>query len=136
MDEIAARIRTTKRMIYYYFRDKEALFTAVPERAHTVIRSVEQQADVDHLDPVPAIRRLTGLTFDHHEARRSTCSAGSSGRAARRASSPPTSMRSTCTPWSVVPAPSATDGGPDRHIAGPGPRPAALQLGGRGRSAG
>ncbi|WP_105971225.1 TetR/AcrR family transcriptional regulator [Streptomyces geranii] len=68
VDEIAALTRTTKRMIYYYFGGKEQLFTAVLERAYTVIRQAEQDLDVEHLDPVAAIRRLAELTFDHHEA--------------------------------------------------------------------
>lgn len=68
VDEIAARIRTTKRMIYYYFGSKEELFTAVLERAYALIRAKEQELDVEHLDPVSAIRRLAELTFDHHEA--------------------------------------------------------------------
>ncbi|MGW1025933.1 TetR/AcrR family transcriptional regulator [Streptomyces sp. NPDC002577] len=68
VDEIAARTRTTKRMIYYYFGGKEQLFTAVLERAYLVIRQAEQGLDVEHLDPVAAIRRLAELTFDHHEA--------------------------------------------------------------------
>ncbi|CAM5388860.1 TetR/AcrR family transcriptional regulator [Streptomyces sp. NPDC005930] len=67
VDEIAAQTRTTKRMIYYYFGGKEQLFTAVLERAYGVIREAEQELDVDHLDPVAAIRRLAELTFDHHE---------------------------------------------------------------------
>ncbi|GAA1275766.1 TetR/AcrR family transcriptional regulator [Streptomyces aureus] len=68
VDEIAARTRTTKRMIYYYFGGKEQLFTAVLEHAYSAIRQAEQEVDVDHLDPVAAIRRLAELTFDHHEA--------------------------------------------------------------------
>lgn len=67
VDDIAARTSTTKRMIYYYFGGKEQLFTAVLERAYGVIREAEQQLDVEHLDPVAAIRRLAELTFDHHE---------------------------------------------------------------------
>ncbi|MFF4018948.1 TetR/AcrR family transcriptional regulator [Streptomyces sp. NPDC001843] len=67
VDEIAARTRTTKRMIYYYFGGKEQLFTAVLERAYGVIRHAEQRLDVEHLDPVAAIRRLAELTFDQHE---------------------------------------------------------------------
>ncbi|GAA4318892.1 TetR/AcrR family transcriptional regulator [Streptomyces venetus] len=67
VDEIAARTRTTKRMIYYYFGGKEQLFTTVLERAYTVIREAEQELDVEHLDPVAAIRRLAEVTFDHHE---------------------------------------------------------------------
>ena len=68
VDEIAAKTRTTKRMIYYYFGGKEQLYIAVLERAYAGIRALEQQVDVEHLDPSEAIRQLAGLTFDHHEA--------------------------------------------------------------------
>ena len=68
VDRIAAQMRTTKRMIYYYFNSKEELYIAVLERAYAAIREAEQEIDVDHLDPVAAIRRLAELTFDHHEA--------------------------------------------------------------------
>lgn len=67
VDDIAARTSTTKRMIYYYFGGKEQLFTAVLERAYGVIREAEQELDVEHLDPVAAIRKLAEVTFDHHE---------------------------------------------------------------------
>src|SRR5689334_17771271 len=68
VDEIAARTRTTKRMIYYYFSGKKQLYVAVLERAYARIRTAEQAVNVDHLDPVAAIRRLAEITFDHHEA--------------------------------------------------------------------
>ena len=68
VDEIAERTRTTKRMLYYYFGSKEGLYTEVLERAYTQIRAAEQEVDVEHLEPVAAIRRLAELTFDHHEA--------------------------------------------------------------------
>jgi AcrR family transcriptional regulator len=68
VDRIAAHTRTTKRMIYYYFGGKEQLFIAVLERAYAGIRRAEQSIDVEHLDPVSAIRRLAELTFDHHQA--------------------------------------------------------------------
>jgi AcrR family transcriptional regulator len=68
VDEIAARTRTTKRMIYYYFGGKEQLFVEVLEQAYAAIRRAEQTIDVDHLEPTAAIRRLAELTFDHHEA--------------------------------------------------------------------
>ena len=67
VDEIAAKTRTTKRMIYYYFGGKEGLYLAVLEEAYRHIRALEQQLDVDHLEPVDALRRLAELTFDHHE---------------------------------------------------------------------
>jgi AcrR family transcriptional regulator len=68
VDEIAARMRTTKRMIYYYFGSKEQLFVAVLERAYSEIRQAEQAVDVDDLEPQAAIRRIAELTFDHHES--------------------------------------------------------------------
>ncbi|HUZ41184.1 MAG TPA: TetR/AcrR family transcriptional regulator [Acidimicrobiales bacterium] len=68
VDEIAARTRTTKRMIYYYFGSKELLYVAALERAYENIRVVEENIDVATLDPVTAIRRLAEATFDRHEA--------------------------------------------------------------------
>lgn len=67
VDEIADRTRTTKRMIYYYFGGKEPLYIAVLERAYSQLRDAEQTLDVDHLDPLRAMRELAELTFDHHE---------------------------------------------------------------------
>ncbi|WP_127542785.1 TetR/AcrR family transcriptional regulator [Actinoplanes sp. OR16] len=68
VDEIADRTRTTKRMIYYYFGGKEQLYLAVLERAYAEIRAAERAVDVDHLDPIAAVRKLAEVTFDHHEA--------------------------------------------------------------------
>jgi AcrR family transcriptional regulator len=68
VDEIAARTRTTKRMIYYYFGSKEGLWIAVLERAYAGIRAAEQELGGEHLEPREAVRRLAELTFDHHEA--------------------------------------------------------------------
>jgi len=67
VDEIAARTSTTKRMIYYYFGGKEQLYIAALEQAYSTARAAEQM-DVDHLDPVSAVRTLAELTFDHHES--------------------------------------------------------------------
>ena len=68
VDEIAAKMSTTKRMIYYYFGNKEQLYVEVLEHAYAGIRAIEQQLDVEHLDPVDAMRQLAELTFDHHES--------------------------------------------------------------------
>jgi AcrR family transcriptional regulator len=68
VDEIAARTRTTKRMIYYYFTNKEQLYIAALERAYSTARDAERALDVDHLDPLTAIRTLAELNFDHHES--------------------------------------------------------------------
>jgi TetR/AcrR family transcriptional regulator len=68
VDEIANQTRTTKRMIYYYFGSKERLYVATLERAYEAIRVIEENIDVENLDPVTAIRQLAELTFDRHEA--------------------------------------------------------------------
>lgn len=68
VDEIAAKTRTTKRMLYYYFGSKQGLYLAVLEQAYQGIRALEQGVDVEHLHPTAAIRAITDLTFDHHEA--------------------------------------------------------------------
>ncbi|WP_433427998.1 TetR family transcriptional regulator [Nonomuraea sp. CA-141351] len=70
VDEIAEQMRTTKRMIYYYFGSKERLYIAVLEKAYTEVRAMERTIDVEHLAPVEAIRTLAELTFDHHDAHR------------------------------------------------------------------
>ncbi|MQA95393.1 MAG: TetR family transcriptional regulator [Streptosporangiales bacterium] len=70
VDEIAKLMRTTKRMIYYYFGSKEKLYIAVLEKAYAEVREVERTVDVEHLPPVQAIRALAELTFDHHDAHR------------------------------------------------------------------
>lgn len=66
MDEIAAKTRTSKRMIYYYFGDKEGLYLRVLEEAYRRVREGEQKLDLEHLSPVEALTRLVEFTFDHH----------------------------------------------------------------------
>lgn len=66
VDEIARRCSTTKRMLYYYFRNKEGLYLAVLENAYRGIRRAEQDVDVSHLEPAEALRLLAELTYDHH----------------------------------------------------------------------
>src|SRR5689334_10175868 len=68
VDAIATRMRTTKRMIYYYFGSKEGLYEAVLEKAYADIRTVEAELDLDSLEPEAAIRRLVEFTFDYDES--------------------------------------------------------------------
>ena len=68
VDDIAARTNTSKRMIYYYFGDKEGLFVAVIEQAYAGIRQIEANLSLDHLDPEQALRTLVGFTFDYQNA--------------------------------------------------------------------
>jgi AcrR family transcriptional regulator len=66
VDEIAAKTSTSKRMIYYYFGDKEGLYRAVLEAAYARIRNFEHSLDLAALPPREAIATLTGFTFDYH----------------------------------------------------------------------
>jgi AcrR family transcriptional regulator len=66
VDAIAARTSTAKRMIYYYFGDKEGLYRAVLEQAYASIRELERSLNLDDLDPADALDRLIGFTFDYH----------------------------------------------------------------------
>ncbi|MGL4257391.1 MAG: TetR family transcriptional regulator [Microbacterium sp.] len=66
VDEIAARTRTTKRMIYYYFGSKDGLYLAVLERAYAQIRQVERGIQVDQLAPDEALRTIAEATYAHH----------------------------------------------------------------------
>ena len=66
IDEIAARTRTSKRMIYYYFGDKEGLYQHVLEEAYGKVRGGESSLELDGLDPVAALDKLCRFTFEHH----------------------------------------------------------------------
>lgn len=66
VDEIAARTKTSKRMIYYYFGDKDGLYRRVLEAAYREVRAGERQLDLEGLTPEAALRRLVEFTFDHH----------------------------------------------------------------------
>ena len=66
VDEIAAHTRSSKRMIYYYFGDKEGLYLRVLEDAYRLVREGEAKLDVEGLSPIEALRQLVEFTFDHH----------------------------------------------------------------------
>jgi AcrR family transcriptional regulator len=66
VDAIAARMRTNKRMIYYYFGSKEGLYRAVLALCYERIRTIEVEIDTDALPPDEALRRIVRTTFDYH----------------------------------------------------------------------
>lgn len=68
IDVIAEAMRTSKRMIYYYFGSKEALYIAVLEEAYRRMREIEQDLHLDDLPPEDALRRLVGFTVDYQWA--------------------------------------------------------------------
>lgn len=71
VDRIAARAGANKRMLYYYFRDKDNLFLAALEARYAHIRAAERALDLEHLEPRAALRRLVEFTWgyflDHPE---------------------------------------------------------------------
>jgi AcrR family transcriptional regulator len=68
IDDIAAAMRTSKRMIYYYFGSKEGLYIAVLEDAYRRIRAIENDLHLDDLQPEEALRRLVEFTVDYQLA--------------------------------------------------------------------
>jgi AcrR family transcriptional regulator len=65
IDAIAERSGANKRMIYHYFGDKDGLYMAVLESAYVGIRSAEAELHLADLEPVAAIERLVGFTWDY-----------------------------------------------------------------------
>src|SRR5687767_2923961 len=68
IDAIAEAMRTSKRMIYYYFGSKEGLYLAVLEEAYRRMRAMEAEAHLDDLPAEDALRRLAGHTLDYQWA--------------------------------------------------------------------
>jgi len=68
IDVIAEAMRTSKRMIYYYFGSKEGLYIRVLEEAYRHIRAIETELHLEDLAPEDALRRLVGFTVDYQLA--------------------------------------------------------------------
>lgn len=66
VNEIAAKTKTSKRMIYYYFGDKDGLYQQVLTEAYREVREGERVLDLEHLEPITALKTLTEFTFEHH----------------------------------------------------------------------
>lgn len=66
MDRIAERAALNKRLIYYYFEDKEKLFQAVLEQTYRDIREEERKLNLLNLKPAEALRRLVEFTWDYY----------------------------------------------------------------------
>ncbi len=66
MDRMADRSKLNKRLIYYYFSDKDQLFQAVLESAYEKIRESERQLNLEALEPSAAIRKLVEFTWRYY----------------------------------------------------------------------
>ena len=65
VDRIAARAGANKRMLYYYFGDKDGLFLAALEDRYAHIRTAEAALELEHLDPRKALKRLVEFTWSY-----------------------------------------------------------------------
>ncbi|HEX2649016.1 MAG TPA: TetR/AcrR family transcriptional regulator [Burkholderiales bacterium] len=66
VDRIAARAGANKRMLYYYFGNKDDLFLAVLEENYRRIRNAERALHLTDLDPRGAMRRLVEFTWRYY----------------------------------------------------------------------
>lgn len=66
IDGIAERAGVNKRLIYYYFGNKEGLFLAVLEQTYADIREAERALHLEMADPAEAVRRLVAFTWNHY----------------------------------------------------------------------
>ena len=66
VDRIAARAGANKRMLYYYYGNKEALFLAVLEARYAHIRRAEFGLHLLDLDPAQGMRRMVEFTWNYY----------------------------------------------------------------------
>jgi len=66
VDAIAARMRTSKRMLYYHFGSKESLYAAALAHAYQRVRESHEQPDFGRMTPAQALRSYVGHAFDVH----------------------------------------------------------------------
>jgi AcrR family transcriptional regulator len=65
VDRIARRAAANKRMLYYYFGDKDGLFLAALEDRYAHIRGAERALELEHLRPREALERLVRFTWEY-----------------------------------------------------------------------
>ena len=66
IEDIAAQTETSKRMVYYYFGDKQGLYAKVLEAAYLRMGQGESETVLDAMAPDEALRRVITFQFDHH----------------------------------------------------------------------
>jgi AcrR family transcriptional regulator len=65
-DDIADRCGVNKRMIYYYFGSKEGLYLSALESVFERFVALENEIDVEHLEPADAIEAMINLKIDYY----------------------------------------------------------------------
>lgn len=66
LDQVAELAGVDKRLIYYYFKNKERLFQAVLEDAYADIRAAESELHLLEHEPVEAIRKLISFMWNYY----------------------------------------------------------------------
>ena len=66
VDRIAERAGANKRMLYYYYGNKEDLFLAVMEASYARIRKAELGLHLGQVEPDEGIRRLVEFTWAYY----------------------------------------------------------------------
>ncbi|EEJ5471794.1 TetR/AcrR family transcriptional regulator [Salmonella enterica subsp. diarizonae] len=66
VDRIAQRANVNKQLIYYYFTNKDELFTRTLELAYQNIRTHEAQLKLDSLPANLAVLKLVEFTWEHY----------------------------------------------------------------------
>ena len=68
VDDIAAKARINKRMLYHYFGNKEELFQRTLEDAYGAFRAAEAALKIEQDEPITALKRLVTFTWDYYLA--------------------------------------------------------------------
>ena len=68
IDRIARQAKVSKPLIYAFFGNKDALYTAALREAYVQIRVREQALNLDEMDPETAIRALVRFTLQHFKS--------------------------------------------------------------------
>ncbi|WP_369656721.1 TetR family transcriptional regulator [Variovorax sp. V213] len=68
LERIAVEAGVHKRLVYYYFQDKDGLFSAVLESVYEEIRDAQLYLDLKGMAPLAALRRLVEFTWDYYIA--------------------------------------------------------------------
>jgi AcrR family transcriptional regulator len=68
VERIAEKAAVDKKLVYYYFKDKDGLFSAALESVYAEIRSAQLYLDLQGMPPLIALRRLIEFTWDYYIA--------------------------------------------------------------------
>ena len=68
VDRIAEKAMVDKKLVYYYFKDKDKLFAAVLESVYAEIRDDQLYLDLKQMPPLIALRRMVEFTWDYYNA--------------------------------------------------------------------